>query len=458
MKRVVLLGFSLVLLVALAVPGYAFGAQVSDQELQQLMQTIQQLKAKVEALEKKVEQYEANQRQVAAEVQEVKQVKNDLKEKASHLERLEETLGRFEIGADLTFVGQGSMNNDDNNPDDGDTQDGAWSFDIEVSSQLWKHGTAYMLIEGGQGEGIDDEVDTLSGFNDDAPGTDSAHAEVTEAWYEQEVPLEGGGGFVFTVGKVDLTNYFDANEVANDETAQFLSSGFVNNLAVEWPEDNGLGARVTWSPREWLDLSLGWAESDSDWEDIFDDGFGIFEVGLKPNLMGMPGNYRFYVWVNAADHADVDDLKDLARGKRDSFDDDEVNWGVGFSFDQQVAKWLTLFLRGGIMDGDVVPEPGDMPVDGALSLGFQVNGYLWSRSDDIFSVAFGTVFTNDELEGYCGLPKNVADEYHLEAFYKFSFFEGKLELSPDLQVVWNPAGDDDADTVTVLGTRMQVNF
>jgi len=458
MRRAISMAVVLVLMAWMVIPGRALAAQVSDQELQQLMQTIQQLKDKVNALEKKVQQYEARQREVEAEVKEAKSVSEEMKVKASNLEKIQETLGRFEFGADLTFVGQGSINNDENNPDDGDTQDGAWSFDFEMTSHLWEHGTAYMLVEGGQGEGLDDEVNTLSGLNDDAPGTESAHAEVTEAWYEQEVPLNSLGGLVFTLGKVDLTNYFDANEVANDETTQFLSSGFVNNMAVEWPDDNGLGARVTWSPSELVDLSLGWAESDSDWEDIFDDGFGIAEVDFKPSIMGHSGNYRFYAWVNAADHADVDDLKDVARGKKGSFDHDETNWGVGFSFDQQVARFLTLFLRGGIMDGDVVRDEGDMPIDGALSLGFQVDGALWNREGDAFSVAFGTVFTNDELEGYYELPDNISNEHHLEAFYRLSFFDGRFELSPDLQVIWNPGGDDDADTVTVLGTRMQVNF
>ncbi len=451
-------GIVCLLVVMVLLPGYGYSAQVSDQELQQLMQTINQLKAKVDALEKKVKEYEAQQRQVAEEVQEVKKGNEDLKAKASHLERLEETFGRFEVGADLTFVGQGSMNNDHNNPDEGDTQDGAWSFDIEVTSHIWEHGTAYMLIEGGQGEGLDDEVSTLSGLNDDAPGSDSAHAEVTEAWYEQEVPLSGMGGLLFTLGKVDLTNYFDTNEVANDETAQFLSSGFVNNLAVEWPDDNGLGARVTWSPSELVDLSVGWAEADSDWEDIFDDGFGIVELDLKPTLGGMPGNYRFYLWVNASDHLDVDDMKEVARGRSSRIDQDGTNWGAGVSFDQQVSKWLTLFLRAGVMDGDLIAEEGDVPIDGAFSLGFQVDGALWSRQGDLFSVAFGTVFVNDELQGYYDLPDRLSDEHHLEAFYRFSFFDGRFQLSPDLQVIWNPGGDDDADTVTVLGTRMQVNF
>jgi hypothetical protein len=48
---------------------------------------------------------------------------------------------------------------------------------------------------------------------------------------------------IFTPGKGDLTNYFDTNAVANDETSQFLSSGLVNSVAVTFPEDNGAGGR-----------------------------------------------------------------------------------------------------------------------------------------------------------------------------------------------------------------------
>ena len=463
--------FLVVLFCFIFMAGIARATEIDKAQLQQLIQTIQQLKQEVDALEQKVKEYEERQKELAHETEELKETK-------SKLEGLQKALGSISIRADATFVGQGTINNDNNNKehDEGDVQDATFSYDLEVTVQIWERGTAYLLIEGGNGHGIDEEVPTLSGFNDDAPGNTAA--EVTEAWYEQEAPLNRLGILTFTLGKVDLTNYFDTNEVANDETAQFLSSGFVNNLAVEWPDDNGLGARVTWSPVHWLDVSLGVAEADSDWEDIFDDGFGIFELDFKPAFMGYPGNYRFYAWVNAKDHLDVDDLEAVGRGKKDwsQVDDDNTNWGMGFSFDQKIHRGITLFVRGGIMDDDVVAgsisdeELDTVPIKGAYSLGFQIEGVYWGRTKDVFGLAFGGVVVNDDAQklyrtkafygDYYNDPAdvNMENEYHLEAYYKLSFFEGKLEFSPDLQVVWNPNGNGDADTVWALGTRMQVNF
>ena len=465
------LGVLLVLL--FFVGGWAGAAEISDAQLREILQTINRLKAKVQQLEEKVKQYELSQK-------ELEQQKKDIEETKEAISSLKEALGNLKISADVTLVGQGTVNNDNNRGeyDEGDVQDGAWSFDLEVESKLWKGAKAYMLLEGGQGEGVEDEVPTLSGFNDDAPGSESAHAEVTEAWWEQEFTL-GSGKLVFTLGKVDLTNYFDTNEVANDETTQFLSSGFVNNLAVEWPDDNGFGARLTFEPTDNLYVSLGWAEADSDWEDIFEDGFGIVELGYKAKIMGLEGNYRVYAWVNAKDHLDVDDLRDYAKGRKalDSIDDDKVNWGVGFSVDQHVAEGIVVFARAGFMDSDVVSgsveeagvEVDTVPIKGAYSFGFRVSGSYWGRDSDEFAVAFGCVLVDDEAQrfyresgyyDYYRHPEKVdmADEYHWEAYYKFSFFEGKLEFTPDFQVVVNPNGVDDADTVYVLGTRMQVNF
>ena len=453
--------------------GSLHAAQISDAELKQLIQTLNQLKAKVQQLEQKIKTYEEKQKKLAEKQRELDEMKETLSS-------LKEALGNIKVSADVTMVAQGSVNNDDNNNkehDEGDTQDAAWSFDLEVESKLSNSTTAYMLIEGGQGYGVDDEIPTLSGFNDDAPETDSAQAEITEAWVEQEFSL-GAAKLTFTIGKVDLTNYFDANEVANDETTQFLSSGFVNNLAVEWPEDNGFGARLTVEPADNFYVSLGWAEADSDWEDVFEDGFGIVEAGVVLKPFGFEGHYRLYAWVNGRDHLDVDDLEDYAKGKigAGSIDDDKWNWGVGLSVDQRVAEHVILFARAGFMDSDVVAgsvddgvEVDTVPIKGAYSFGFRLEGALWGRDADEFAVAFGSVLVDDDAErfyrtsdyyDYYRHPEDVdmADEYHLEAYYKLVLFDGKLEFSPDFQVVWNPNGIEDADTVYVIGTRMQVNF
>ena len=452
-------------------------ADVSYKQLRSLVQTIQQLKMQVQELERRLKAYEERQRKMEADLEKTRKLKKEAEEKAKIVESLKEVLGNTRISADITMVGQGTINNDNNNNrkhDEGDVQDGAWSFDLEIEGKLWKNARAYMLIEGGQGDSVDDEVPTISGFNDDAPGTDTAHAEITEAWFEQEVSV-GPGIFTFTVGKVDLTNYFDTNEVANDETEQFLSSGFVNNLAVEWPDDNGPGIRFTYDLGKWY-IGVGFASADGDWEDLFDGVFGIAEVGMQINISGLVGHYRIYGWFNTRSHLDVDDIKHFIEGKH--VNNDEDNYGMGVSFDQEIVKdILVAFLRAGWENQDVVL--GDyscrglsldsVPIKGSLSFGFRLSGRLWGREDDELGTAYGVVFVNDDAQkvykeyfysDYYIHPENVdmEDEHHVEVYYKASFFDGHLEFTPDLQFVINPNGNGDADTVYILGTRMQVNF
>ncbi|HDD53527.1 MAG TPA: hypothetical protein ENF32_05610, partial [Thermosulfidibacter takaii] len=154
--------FCLCLVLGVLFGGIARAAEIDKAQLQLLIQTIQQLKQKVDALEHKVKQYEERQEELARETEELKETK-------SRLESLQEALGNIKISADATFVGQGTINNDDNNNtehDEGDVQDATFSYDLEIESQIWEHGTAFFLIEGGNGEGVDEEVPTISGFND----------------------------------------------------------------------------------------------------------------------------------------------------------------------------------------------------------------------------------------------------------------------------------------------------
>jgi carbohydrate-selective porin OprB len=165
----------------------------------------------------------------------------------ARVDRLAEQLGNLELALGLTGIVQGSMNNDDNNPDKGDTTDANWSVDFEIGAPIGNHGRAFILIEAGQGDGLTDEAgiaDSFFGVNDDAGGSE-ARLEVTEAWYEHTL---WDGRVVFTLGKIDLSNYFDANALANDEATQFLATGLVNSIVLAFPDDNGPGVRLTISP------------------------------------------------------------------------------------------------------------------------------------------------------------------------------------------------------------------
>ena len=153
-------------------------------------------------------------------------------------------IGNLNIGGGVTMVGQGTSGNDKNDlasAEADDAIDGNASVDLEVSVNMGKHGEAFLAIEAGNGDGLADEFDydgdgesdLFWGFNADA-GDNGSNLEVTEAWYEH---MFMGDMITFTIGKLDPTNYFDGNEVANDETTQFLADGFVNDATVEFPSN-----------------------------------------------------------------------------------------------------------------------------------------------------------------------------------------------------------------------------
>ena len=354
----------------------------------------------------------------------------------SELKEIKEALGRINIGGGITGVVQASDNNEEANTGEGDVTDGAYSVDLEIESPIGEKGAAFLHIEGGEGAGIDDDVLSLSGCNADANNT-AGRLEVTEAWYEHSLLDKA---LAFTIGKLDLTAYFDGNEVANDETAQFLSSGFKNNLAVEF-SDNGFGTRLTWSPIELLDLSLGLQDSDSDWENIFDHPFSIFEINLKPDFLGLGGNYRFYAWRNGSNHTKWEDASKTH----------EDNSGFGFSFDQGISDKVTLFARLGWQEEEV------KEIKSAWSLGGELRSPFLSRPEDVFGIAYGKAILGGDYKESASSPTNDADEGHFEAYYNIKVNE-HLSISPDVQVITEPNGNDSADTVTVFGTRCQIDF
>ncbi len=299
----------------------------------ELLSELQNLKAKIEQLEQRVAKQDNLLKNQQEEVSRQNE-KIEAQEKINAgLKDIKKALGGLEIGADLTIVGQGTFNNDEESGYNNGS-DASFSFDLAVARSFSWGGSAAIVLEGGNGEGIDGRIASWSGFNDDNDDDETAH--VTEAWYEQSFLNEK---LNFTFGKIDLTGYFDTSEVANDETTQFLSTGFVNSLAVEFP-DNGPGARVTICPMELIDISFGWMAVDqnngeSSWNDIGRGSFAIAEIDFKPVLAGLEGNYRFYTWYMNADHEEWD-----------GSDNDQEGSGFGLSFDQQlVPEALTVFAR-----------------------------------------------------------------------------------------------------------------
>lgn len=340
------------------------------------------------------------------------------------------------IAGGITIIGQGTLGNDDNAPGE-DVIDGSISADLEISKLTGANGEVFLALEAGEGDGLEgDEIVSFWGVNADA-GADSTF-DLTEAWYEHRFLSDT---VTFTIGKLDLTNYFDGNEAANDETTQFLSGGFVNNIAVEFPE-NSAAARLTVSPNELIDISIGAQSGDSDWEDIFEKPFLAAEAGIKPKFRDLQGNYRIYAWTNRTDHVEL----------KDTSNDREKGSGIGVSLDQQANDFLTFFGRIGYQDSKIYE------IDIAWSGGLALNGSLWGRQNDTFAVAYGQAILSDDNEDVlrdAGI--NPGDEGHFEAYYSLAVNE-HVAISADIQAVTNAGGDDEFETVIISGLRGQITF
>jgi uncharacterized coiled-coil protein SlyX len=426
-----------------------------------IRETLRKMQARIEALEKKVA---AQDSYIAKQHAESSTQQSKITEYESKFSRFEEKLKQvpgepmqlmegLEIGAGGTMIVQGANNVNYNG--DGHTlkesrADGSYSADITLGKEFKEvGGKAFLHLEAGQGAGLEDNLVLYSNVNRDA-GDSEAKVEVTELWYEQGLFKDKAA---LTFGKFDPTAYFDQNEVANDETTQFLGRIFRNSPAVEFP-DNTAGVRLAYLPIEWLELGYGVFDGNSDWEKIGDNLFNIGQAHFKTNFFDLSGNYRFYGWNNNVYHTN---WLDTEKQKENSY-------GFGLSFDQKVTDIVTLFTRYGWQDPEVynpdIMATGDLnySLEQSWSAGFQVEGKPWGREKDVLAFAVGQVIPSDDYKNYYGYL--AKPEGHIETYYR-RHVNDHLSISPDFQYIWNSFGKDvvdDTSGIFIGGMRAQVDF
>ena len=424
---------------------------------------INQLKERIATLEKKVSDQDkyiatqstttqAQQQKIVEYETKLSKFEENLHEMPSSPMKLMEGL-QLGVGATMIIQGANNVNNDN----DGVTKkknrtDGSYSTDITLSKEFKEiNGKAFVHLENGQGNGLEDNLVLYSNVNRDAD--DHEGIRPTEIWYEQNLFKDRA---VVTFGKLDPTAYFDNNEVANQETTQFLGRIFRNAPTIEFP-DNTAGIRLAYMPKEWIELGYGAFNGNSDtWDKMFDNLFNIWQVTFKTNFFNLPGNYRFYGWNSNVYHT-----KWLDSGKQK-----DGAYGFGLSFDQKVTDITTAFLRYGwqdpkVYDPNISTTAGSLPysLEQSWSTGFQVEGKPWGREKDMLAFAVGQILPSSDYKKI-DATRLAKTEGHLEAYYKIHVND-HLAISPDFQYIWNPFGKDapdDKEGVFVGGMRAQVDF
>ncbi|MFH0965453.1 MAG: carbohydrate porin, partial [Planctomycetota bacterium] len=338
------------------------------------------------------------------------------------------------------------------------------SYDLELNLDMEKiagiaGGRIYLLTEGSWSEGIDPiAVGSLFGVNADAGGNRSA--DVTQLFYEQAFP---GAGITVRLGKLDLTGgfecrgcpvSFDGNSFANDQTAQFLNGALVNNPTIPFP-DCGLGVVVHFEPVEWLYFSVGTADAEADARETGfrtafhgkGDFFTICELGVTPRIPSpngaLQGAYRVGMWYDPRD-----------KDRLDGLGSESDNTGFYASFDQKILResaeeddnqGLGAFARLGFADEDV------NEIKFFWSAGVQYEGLIPGRDTDALGVGFAQGRLSDKGDF------TARHESALEVYYNARLTDW-LEVTPSLQLVFNPGGNEAAKRAVVVGCRVQTNF
>jgi len=335
-------------------------------------------------------------------------------------EKIEEALAdadaqAVKIGIDATTVTQGA----------GRTQGGAAhpdkkayalaSADLFFAAKLAQYTSFFADVVALSGAPPDREIPALTLLNGyTARLTNQNELNLREAWLRTEF---FGQRLGITAGRLDLTNYFDRNAGANDETTQFISDALVNNqmlgLAV-----NGTGVVADYDPKNAFNFKVGFQQSNPDATSLSDSMYSLAEVGYTATPFSLPeGHYR--VWYRA-NNGDVESKR-----------------ATGVSVDQKLNPIVTWFGRYGQQQ-----IPGDWD-------------RYWSTG-----LSFGTGMVFNPLDtwgiGYAQVDLAAGDKEHLtEGYYNFRLTE-RLRLSFSLQHVLDRQNDKFG--YLLPGIRLQASF
>lgn len=299
---------------------------------------------------------------------------------------------------------------------------GSGSFDLFAFVGFGNNTNLFINLEAVGGNGLNERINSFASLNEDAgslqdnEGRDLLH--VLEAWMEFNFFSDW---IKVTIGKIDLTNYFDVNDAANDETMQFLSGPFVNSAAFPVPS-NSPGLRTRVGIENLITFQLGLASSDNSGSDLFTGLFKIIGTELNADLGGgYYGKIHFFAYKDGV-------FRDAS--------------GYGFSFAGTVADRFKLFGRWNENNNNYSKEINTRDF---WSIGLEFNSNIFNR-EVVVGAAFG------ELNPF---QNRLLNEQVVETYIRFQL-NNWIYFSPHLQVIHNTAGS--SENHLLVAVRTQINF
>lgn len=328
----------------------------------------------------------------------------------------EEASRQVSIGISATGIIQQAINSDEDAESGHNDLFSTGSADLFLIAKPALYTTLFADLEVNGSFSPDNIIPNLSVLNGDVTRLDeNSEINMRELWLESQFFKQR---LSLTAGHIDLTNYFDLNLIANDETAQFITDALINNPLLEVP-DNGAGVVAVFDTKKDFKFRLGFQRNSPDQRSIGEKIYSIFEVNyLARPIFLQEGNYRF--WLHS-------------KGKLN-----RENVGFGLSLDQRLSASIGSFLRYG--NSRTKGESKDNQV---FSGGFEFRTPYTLYPRDVWGI--GIHYIDDQSEG---------NESLAELYYSFYLTE-HIRVSPHIQWLWN---SENNHNLLLPGLRVQVDF
>lgn len=233
---------------------------------------------------------------------------------------------------------------------------------------------------------------------------------------------------VFAIGKIDVTDFIDVYGMINPLT-HFINLGFSTNPTIAVP-NQGLGIAAGAMLTDHLYMQGGFSDANGQptlagFDTFFEDNeyFSYLEFGLTSARDRIYlDNVHATLW-----HTDARENAGTPEG-----------WGVAFTAQKYLDdKWLP-FFRFGYSDGDA------------------------ALMQTIFSTGLGLRRENNDVAGIglsFGKPADgtLRDQFTSETFYRFQLTQ-YLAVTPDIQLIVDPALDPSQDVLALFGVRLRAAF
>lgn len=411
---------------------------------------------------------------------------------------------RYAVHGQTTFVDQltAPFHAPYSGPNSLTPRHGAETFDLTLflGARLWSGAEAWVNPEIDQGFGLDNTLG-VAGFPSGTAyklGRSHPYWRLPRLFVRQTIDLGGerqpveaaanqlGGSqsanrWVFTVGKISVSDIFDTNQYAHDPRNDFMNWAAVDAGTFDYAADSwgySAGAVAEWYQGSWALRAGVFDLSDVPNSETLDHGFHEFqwdgELEKRYQAMALPGKLLVTVFDSRGRMGLLDEAVSVAQATGQSVTAALVNVrqyrsraGVSLSLEQQLSSDIGMLARYGKAGGNVEAyEFTD--IDRTLSAGISLQGKRWGRADDtvgLLGIINGISATRERFLNAGGLGILVGDgrlphpasEQIVETYYRVPVVQW-AQLTLDYQYVINPAYNTDRGPASIVALRVHAQF